>query len=289
MTCETGSSDRGDTPDAPGAVDRAAPPVLEDLRAVGGGARRVIDWADLERLPLDEPGRRVVGASWRERMKQEHLAVGAFSLLARELAEEGCDTVVLSLVTRAASDEVRHAETCRRYAAALLGANEVPVRLRGVPRVPMHREASPADRVLLHVVEMCCLSETLTGVYLTEMLGRTSHAAVRTLIESLLEDEIDHGRVGWAYLAERAQERRVAALAPALPAMLERIFRGVLDASANATRPDDDALSVAGYVGRRASAEVYRNTLLDVIVPGFASLGVDLGPAREWMQARAGL
>ena len=89
---------------------------------------------------------------------------------------------------------VRHADTCRRLAAALLGANEVAGRLRGVPRVPMHREAPPADRVLLHVVEMCCLSETLTGVYLTEMLGRTSDATVRTLIESLLEDEIDHGR-----------------------------------------------------------------------------------------------
>ena len=55
---------------------------------------------------------------------------------------------------------------------------------------------SPRDRVLLHVVEMCCMSETLTGVYFTEMLARTTDVVAREAIESLLEDEIDHGRVG---------------------------------------------------------------------------------------------
>jgi hypothetical protein len=248
---------------------------------VGGGARRTIDGAELAKLPLGDRGRKIVGASWRERQKQEHLAVGAFSLLARELAEEGCDAVVLSLITRAASDEVRHAEICRRYAVALLGEEAVPARVKGLPKVPMHPEATAADRVLFHVVEMCCLSETLTGVYLTEMLAHTTDATVRNALESLLEDEIDHGRVGWAYLKERAGEGRTKTLGQALPAMLDRTFRGVFEAAARVKEPDDEALEAGGYFGPKASADIYRSALRDVILPGFETLGVDLGPSRE--------
>jgi hypothetical protein len=162
------------------------------------GARRILAWDRLDAAALGARGRTIVGASWRERMRQEHLAVGAFALLARELAEEGCSSVVLSLVTRAASDEVRHADICRSFAVALMGEADVPARFRGLPRVPMHEGATRAERVLYHVVEMCCLSETLTGVYFTEMIARTTDPVAREAVESLLEDEVDHGRVARA-------------------------------------------------------------------------------------------
>jgi hypothetical protein len=256
--------------------------------SIGGGARRAIPWADLGAETLGDEGRRAVGATWLERMKQEHLAVGAFALLARELAEQGCDPVVLSLVTRASCDEVRHAEICRRFAVALLGPESVPASFRGLPKVPMHPDAPPSDRVLFHVVEMCCMSETLTGVYFTEMLARTTDAVAREAIESLLEDEIDHGRVGWAYLAERARERTTGDLAAALPAMLERTFHVVLGRAGDrgAARDDDAKLESCGYLGPRAAADVYARALHDVILPGFEQLGVELGPAQALLRER---
>jgi hypothetical protein len=252
------------------------------MPSTGGGARRPIAWGDLDAGELGERGLRTVGASWRERMRQEHLAVGAFALLARELAEEGCEPIVLSLITRASCDEVRHAEICRRYAVALLGEDRVPVRFKGLPRVPMHTGVPSADRVLFHVVEMCCLSETLTGVYFTEMHARSSHPVARATLESLLEDEIDHGRVGWAYLAERTREHRTRGLAQALPAMLERTFREVLSRSGEP--PDSPELEAYGFLVPRAAAEVCRRALNDVILPGFKELGVDLGPARTLLR-----
>jgi hypothetical protein len=251
-----------------------------------GGARRVIAWEELDAGPLGDRGRGTVGATWRERMRQEHLAVGAFSLLARELAEHGCDSVVLSLVTRASCDEVRHAEVCRQFAVALLGPQAVPSGFRGLPKVPMHEGASPGQRVLLHVVEMCCLSETLTGVYFTEMLARATEPVARAAIESLLEDEIDHGRVGWAYLAERARARDVEGLAGALPAMLERTFAAVLGAEHPAASEDDAKLEACGYLTPRAGAEVYGQALRTVILPGFEQLGIDLEPSRALLRAR---
>jgi len=260
---------------------------VASLASTGGGARRTIAWAELDAASLGAEGRRAVGATWRERMRQEHLAVGAFALLARELAEQGCDPVVLSLVTRAACDEVRHAEICRRFAVRLLGDDAVPARFKGLPRVPGHAGANAADRALLHVVEMCCLSETLTGVYFTEMLARTTDPVAREAIESLLEDEIDHGRVGWAYLAERTHERSAGALAAALPAMLDRTFRGVLGGAREAaTRVDDARLETCAYLGPRVAADVYARALRDVILPGFEQLGVDLAPSRALLRER---
>jgi hypothetical protein len=262
-----------------------------DLRSVGGGARRDLRWEELDAGPLSTAQREVVGSGWRARMVQEHLAVGAFALLARELAEEGCGSAVLSLVTRASSDEVRHAEVCRRFAVALLGEAAVPGRVRGLPRVPMHEGAHPADRVLLHVVEMCRLSETLTGVYLTEMLARTTEPVARAAVESLLEDEVDHGRLGWGYLAECVQEKpgRMFALSAALPAMFERSFARVFEAASHAPGPDDAALEPFAHLGLRASAEIYRASLGDVLLPGFEALGVETGPSRALAESRGWL
>ncbi|HVY49192.1 MAG TPA: hypothetical protein VHB21_25050, partial [Minicystis sp.] len=156
-----------------------------ELGAQRGGARRRIAWDALADVPAGDV-RAFAGAEWLERMKQEHLAVGAFSRMAVELAEEGCDDVGLVLVARAAADEVRHAEVCRNVAVKLLDAGAVPRRLRGVPRIPEHPSAAPADRALYHVVEMCCLSETVTGVWFTEAIARATHPTMRAVLESLL-------------------------------------------------------------------------------------------------------
>jgi len=187
-------------------------------------ARRVVDWTALKEgaLTLPKAERAVVGGTWRERMRQEHLAVGAFSLLTQELAEQGCDAAVLSLVARAVADEVRHTKVCGQSAVAMLGPSAVPKAWRGLPTVPPHDGLDARTRVLLHMVEMCCLSETLTGVFFTEMIARASNTAARTVVESLLEEEIDHGRVGWAYLATRRES--LGGLAEALPSMLDRTF-----------------------------------------------------------------
>jgi hypothetical protein len=250
------------------------------------GARREVAWETLDAGALTADQRRVVGTTWRERMRQEHLAVGAFSMLAYELAADGADPAVLSLVTRAASDEVRHAEICRRMAVVLLGDAEVPAAYRGVPRIPPHRGADRSARVLLHVVEMCCLSETLTGVYFTEMVRRATQPAARAAVESLLEDEIDHGRVGWAYLASRVGAGRTAGLAEALPALVARVFAATLEKARRDPDTDDPGKEALGYLGATAGADVLRRTLADVVLPGFDLLGIDTAPTRAFARDR---
>src|SRR5262249_3406334 len=154
-------------------------------------------------------------------------------------------------------DEVRHAEVCRRIACALLGDSKVPRAFRGVPDVPLHANASASERVLFHVVEMCCLSETFTGVYFTEALPRTKHPAMRAAIESLLQDEIDHGRVGWAYLACRVRDGTVGGLSNALPDMLDRVVGRVMNRARVDAHANDDDEEALGTLGDGLVAEIF--------------------------------
>jgi hypothetical protein len=252
-----------------------------------GGARRPIAWEALDAESLAPADRRAVGVRWRARQAQEHLAVGAFAQLSWEVAAHGGEPVVLAMLTRAASDEVRHAEICRRTAALFLGDPAVPARLHGTPRAPLHAEASPRDRALYHIVEMCCLSETFTGVYLTEALAQTVHPTMRGVLESLLEDEIDHGRVGWTHLAGHARGNAAAlvGLSRALPDMLDRTAGRVLRGIVAEPEPDVAARRVLGHLANDACADLFKRTLREVILPGFDALGVDILPAQARIRA----
>jgi hypothetical protein len=256
-----------------------------DLKQARDRKPREIGWEELDPSVLSVAERAAIGEEWRARMVQEHLAVGAFAEITTELATTGCDAVVLALASRASSDEVRHADVCGRIATVMLGPDAVPRRLRGVPTIPKHPAHAPSDRALLHVVEMCCLSETFTGVYLTEMLARSTHPTMRTAIEYLLEDEIDHGRVGWAHLAARVRDGRGAVVEAALPSMLERTVADVMRA-ARASSDDRPLLYGYGQIGPKETASLFSATLENIILPGFEATGIDARGTRDFVRSR---
>jgi hypothetical protein len=250
--------------------------------------RRDIPWNELaaDASRLDDVRRSKIGHAWRMRMEQEHLAVGAFAMLALELAEDGCDAIVLELIAQASADEVRHAEICRRMAVAFLGEAAVAGRLRGVPTIPPMKEHEELNtRVLFHVVEMSCMSETLTGVYLTEMHARAKNTATRAALESLLEDEIDHGRAGWAYLNSRKGDPAFETLASGLPRLIARTVQPVVTDAARRPEPDDSELEALGYLGRDTGAAIYHDALREVLFRGFEAAGIDVSAARGYADA----
>jgi hypothetical protein len=237
-----------------------------------------IDWGQLTRDASSTHVPDGVAESWNYRSKQEHLAAGGFSLLAHELADIGCEPRVLSLVTRAANDEVRHAEICARMWFALRGKEFVASKFQGTPNLSTYAGETAATRAVLHAIEMCCLSETITSVAFTEMLSRTTHPVARSIVQSLLTDEIDHGQIGWACVAEHASHGFEAAL-PHLPAIFVRVLRtGLKPAEINDTA-DDPACERWAYLAPRTIASIFRSTLDEVILPGFAHFGIDTSNA----------
>jgi hypothetical protein len=227
---------------------------------------------------MTEREREVVGASWLLRMEQEHLAVGAFAQLTAELAALGCQPAILELAARAVADEVRHAQLCRQAAIAHLGAERVPAFLRGAREPPAYA-ADREQALVLLATEMCCISETLTGAFFTEMLERTSTAEARALVRALLTDEIDHGRIGWALLEDRRKRGMdLAFVAAALPALLAHQCADVIVPT---SITDEPALEAHGYLGPAACAYVYRTALADIVLPGFDELGIDTSAARH--------
>jgi hypothetical protein len=122
---------------------------------------------------------------------------------------------------------------------------------------------------------------TLTAVFFAEMVSRATHSAARAVVESLLEDEIDHSRVGWAYLATR--KASLDGLAEALPAMLDRTFGKAVRGGGRVE--DSDPMEAFGYVRGEARAAIFRRALRDVVVPGFEMLGLDLSHGRQTIEA----
>ncbi len=246
-----------------------------------------IAWGEIDTSRLDAKERERAAAGWFHRMKQEHLAVSAFSLLAGELAEDGVDEVILELVTRAASDELRHAIVCRKLANAIAGKVDAEVRFKGAPRLPMHEGADPSTRVLRHMVEMCCINETCTGIYLTELRARATEPVARAAVDALLRDEIDHGRVGWAYLASRARDGSIGDLSAALPDLVQRSLGAILSETAH--EPSSAPLASVAHMTLQEGRAIYREALADVILPGFARAGLDIGPTRALADERGWL
>ena len=128
---------------------------------------------------------------------------------------------------------------------------------------------------MLRVVEMCCINETLTGAFFTEVAERSTHPIARAVVLSLLEDEIEHGRVGWAYLKEQIDAPwAAAALASELPGMLERSLGPILDGAAAPVEPEPE-IERYGYLGARASAELTADVLRSLVLRGFGEVGID--------------
>jgi hypothetical protein len=233
---------------------------------------------------LDSATRMAIAGTWQRRAGEELKVATALSMLCRELLETGADGDVLLAASRAVHDEVRHGEICRTLASRYRGEDvpwPPPVSLKMQPS----RGPAPAH-TLLHVAEMCCANEAVSATYLDASFAGATGACARAALRELLRDEVEHARFGWVYVG------RAVAWGPGRRALEEHVLPIVqnvvgcwFDDSAITLRdgmPDDGLPSVS--VMRACAVTAMR----DLVLPGFEGLGLDVGPARDWLQAIAG-
>lgn len=217
----------------------------------------------------------------------EYGAVGLFAKIAAAMTAASAPLDLVYAATVASADETRHAEYALRM-ASLIGGKEAALSLDPVPfnaHLAPIRNHEELDLTLIHAVT---ISETLATALLTACQRRASDRLSRSLLTSVLSDEVHHARLGWYYLAHRApkwstaERQRLADAAAEIIVRVEEEFWMGRDAPRCASS-GARALGVLDTKGQRAAI---RDVMENEIVPGLDALG--FGASRAWPLRRRG-
>ncbi len=229
--------------------------------------------------------RATLAGIWQERGSSELRVAGGFSAIAAQLIEHGGSESVLEIVAQAVRDEVRHAEISVELAARYR-ANEVRWPGPQPVHIPLLAPAEGRLRATLLVIAMCCINETLACAILEGQLVPAKSVLTRAALQSVLSDEIDHARAGWAHLGSRhVTEPMKAEIARWLPRLLKAKLGELTDD--DAPFPGEH-LPNHGILTRRARKEIVATGLSEVVLPGFARAGIDPALAQEWVSSAFG-
>ncbi len=230
---------------------------------------------------LPEPVRRRIAASWSFRYRVEREAQARFSRLSLWLEQAGAPENLVGMARRSAEDEGRHAAHCATLAREY--GTPVPERTGELPEIAPRSLTFP-QRLLYELVAASCIAETLSVGVLMRLRPAAGGERMRAVLHELLQDEVVHSRLGWAYLAHVAPSENVTFLGRFLPDMLE--VTAAEDALPSAPTPEDEhpALLPHGVLPHAERRALFISAMRDVVLPGLDQHGVPTGPAREWLQ-----
>lgn len=222
----------------------------------------------------------LIAQVWAVRHGVETGASLRFAALSQGMRAAGAPATLVELAARASADEVRHAAHC----ADILRSRQAevpPPETRLLFFGP--RDLGPEQRLTYEVVAQSCISETESMATLVTLLDAASDDHLKNVLQELARDEVQHARLGWAYLAWATHRLDLSFLSAFLPAMAtaatgEDLFQpGPAEA-------DDPALLRSGVVPKRDRRRIYLETLHSVVIPGFEEFRIDTGPLRRWAE-----
>jgi len=236
--------------------------------------RRLANDPTIARLAPAE--REVLAAIWYRRAQSESAVGNVFGQVADELVASGAPAELVALARRAESDEARHAAVCEELAAAY-GHDSAPRPERRV-RLRDYDQPTVRLRAALHAIHVCCISETIATAFVEACLGACESPVLREIHREHLGDEVQHARIGWAYMATLSAAERIA-IASELPMLL------TLQLDGWTTRIGDlpvDGIAGHGYPPRRELLDAVHGAIRELVLPGFDHVGVDSTAARAW-------
>lgn len=242
-------------------------------------AASIAEVADPEIDALSQEDRATVAAIWQKRGGLELRVAAGFSSMSFELFEFGADAAVYEIVGQAVRDEIHHAQISVELAARYRG-DDARWPDPEPTQVPPFSPAKGPMHATLYVIAMCCINETVACGVLEAALGQAKSPLVRAALGTILADEIDHARAGWAHLGSRwvsPQMRR------ALPEWLRHLCSAKLRELVEEDEPlPGEAFPTHGLLSRSRSRDVVWDTLDGVIFPGFRRAGIETDLAEEW-------
>lgn len=232
---------------------------------------------------LGDADRTELARVWLARAATELRVGSAFEVIRDALSALQADSSLVSLADRAVDDEHRHAEICR-YTASCFAGEELDQPEPLPFSYPKHERAPEELRPALWVVGQCCFNETLASGFLETACRAASAPMAHRALSELLSDEIDHARMGWAFLAGLDPRLRLA-VGPWLPALGRANLRMWRESPR-------DYPATADFIHQGApSGELIEAALMtalrDLIVPGFEALSLPVEPLAAWLAAGA--
>jgi hypothetical protein len=221
---------------------------------------------------LGSAARHVLGTLWARRAEGELHAAATFSGLYRDCQVFGVDAGITQLCERAVEDERFHGElsllVAEHYCGAPL-ASPVPV-ASALRFESCAAEVAPALRFLLQAA----LSETIAVVYLRQCHREATSRLVRAAVRELLHDEIDHARLGWAYVATAVSRPAVRG---SLCRELASMLAVVSDAWAKPHSPGEYPLG-HGVLSELHTRALTEEAIQSIVLPGLARFGIEPRP-----------
>jgi hypothetical protein len=227
---------------------------------------------------LVDPSGALIAQVWAVRHGVETGASLRFAALSQGMQAAGAPTALVDLAARAATDEIRHAAHC----ADILRARQAevpPPETRLLFFGP--RDLSPEQKLTYEVVAQSCISETESMATLVTLLDAARDDHLKSVLQELARDEVQHARVGWGYLAWARNRLDLSFLAGHLPAMAAA-STGLEMFEPSPPEADDAQLLLSGVVPKRDRRRIYLETLDSVVIPGFEEYGVDTESLRRW-------
>jgi hypothetical protein len=244
-------------------------------------------------LPFGDPSvaaltraqRIAIAGHWKHRARSELQVGRAFAAMVPVLRERRASSAVLDRLQRGADEEVRHSEICSQLAETYSGESVARPQIDSVP-LPRFDVGDDELETALLVAGMCCVNETIATAWISACLSAAETPLGMMANRIHLHDEIEHARVGWAHLASDAvSDATRTALGACLPRLIE--------ANAPGWERDDPSLPPEGvpshgHLPFDVSRRIFLDAVSDLVLPGFAHVGVDIGPARAWLAQRTG-
>jgi hypothetical protein len=216
---------------------------------------------------LASDARRVLAERWASRAANELRTSATFSELRRGLVLLGAPDELIGRAERAVEDEVRHSGICRHVASRYAGS-PMAEPLVEPTAAPRFARASEREARVLHVVLHACLNEGFAVAYLGACLSAATAPLAHAAVRELIRDEVEHARLGWAFLAWVSPADR-ALVEQALPALVSHAETLWLDA----TGYPESLPQGHGCLDLSELRTLVVRARAELIVPGFQHLG----------------